>query len=897
MGKTSLIPSLRRALKQNEFAVHTIQRGREDFRAGRVEDCGVTTRGGRIGAKIAGPRDERYTVDVILVRVRGGGVEIDGRCTCAEGVYCRHIVATLSEASRLRPDLIVDDVKDPPTASPAHASAGEKSAATKGVPVESLPTVKPLPCLRFYGLTPGDKPRAQIGFSAMDQDAAHLEFVYHGMWVSATDPEARAERSEGGKLLRAARNPKAEAEVRQRLETYGLRPLEEVAWGQVSEHRKRDWSFGTNRKRWQKFALEVIPQLKAEGWHIELEQSFQFQVVVPEFWYTGAGKPDAKGWFGFELGVQLGGERVNLLPTLVALIQDASPESLRNRLPQLADDDTYPVTLRDGRLLPFPVARLRRILDVLIELYDPDALSRGGRLAMNKLRAGDVALFESQAGWRWIGSEQVQSLGRKLREFQGIQPVTPPSALRATLRPYQQEGLNWLQFLREHELPGILADDMGLGKTVQALAHLLIEKESGRADRPSLVIAPTSLMTNWRQEAERFAPSLRVLVSHGLDRREGFDKFHKHDLIVTSYALLARDQEVLLAHEFHVVLLDEAQMIKNARTLTAQVSVQLRARHRLCLTGTPVENHLGELWSLFHFLLPGFLGTEAKFRALFRTPIEKDGDRARQHALARRVRPFLLRRTKAKVAMELPPKTEVTHPIELSQGQRDLYESIRLAMHERVRAEIDSKGIERSRIVILDALLKLRQVCCDPRLVKLDAARAVEESAKFEFLFALLTELLDEGRKILLFSQFTSMLALIETELKARSVPYARLIGETVDRATPIAQFQEGKVPLFLISLRAGGLGLNLTAADTVILYDPWWNPAVEEQAAARAHRIGQTKPIFVYKLIAAGSVEERIVALQSRKRELAEGLFDHEAKSALALSCEELESLFEPLQ
>ncbi|MFN7141145.1 MAG: DEAD/DEAH box helicase, partial [Limisphaerales bacterium] len=492
----------------------------------------------------------------------------------------------------------------------------------------------------------------------------------------------------------------------------------------------------------------------------------------------------------------------------------------------------------------------------------------------------------------------LQVLSRKLRTFQGIDPVQPPAALRADLRPYQQEGLNWLQFLREYQLAGILADDMGLGKTVQTIAHLLVEHQLGRMDRPTLVVAPTSLMSNWRLELERFAPELKVLVLHGSGRKESFESIKEHDVVITSYPLLARDQAVLLKEEYHYLILDEAQFIKNPKTQYAQIACQLKARHRLCLSGTPMENHLGEMWSLFNFLLPGFLGDEKRFQTIFRRPIEKGESDERRAILSRRVFPFILRRRKEDVVKELPPKTEIIHKVELTGQQRDLYESIRLAMHQRVKEEVNKIGINRAHIIILDALLKLRQVCCDPRLVKLPSAQKVRQSAKLELLMDLLPEMIAEGRRILLFSQFTTMLELIQLALGEQRIPYTLLTGQTTDRATPVQRFQNGEVPLFLISLKAGGTGLNLTAADTVIHYDPWWNPAVENQATDRAHRIGQEKSVFVYKFLTAGTVEEKIAALQAKKRELVESLLDEDRRREnLDLTQQDLEVLFSPLE
>jgi SNF2 family DNA or RNA helicase len=409
-------------------------------------------------------------------------------------------------------------------------------------------------------------------------------------------------------------------------------------------------------------------------------------------------------------------------------------------------------------------------------------------------------------------------------------------------------------------------------------------------------VCPTSLVPNWKAEAARFAPGLRVHVSHGLKRKASFDRIGAHDIVITTYPLLARDKEMLLSQPFHLAILDEAQQIKNAQTQAARVVTQLKAEHRLCLTGTPLENHLGELWSLFHFLMPGFLGDAKTFRQLYRTPIEKQGDELRRASLVRRLRPFILRRVKEQVAAELPAKTEIVVPVELEGAQRDLYETVRTAMDERVRAEIAARGLMQSQIVVLDALLKLRQICCDPRLLKLDAARKVHDSAKLDALLELLDELLQGGHRVLLFSQFTSMLELVEQALTKRAIRYVKLIGDTRDRAKPVKAFQSGEAPLFLISLKAGGTGLNLTAADTVIHYDPWWNPAVENQATDRAHRIGQDKPVFVYKLIVSGSVEEKIAQLQEKKAALVKGVLGEGAATGAALTADDIRVLFEPI-
>lgn len=652
----------------------------------------------------------------------------------------------------------------------------------------------------------------------------------------------------------------------------------------------------------RRFYFQVIPLLKEAGWDVVVDDSFPFRPVeMNGEWYANLDKTSSSStdWFDLELGMMIGGKRVNILPMLVRMLREQnSRDQVQSALRSQEETFIY-VPLDDGQLLPVPAEKIRFIAQTLIELHDADALTDEGKLRLSAWQSTQLVEIEAAmqaAQMRWFGDEQIRVLGTKLKDFTQIEQAAQPKGLQCDLRSYQIQGVSWLQFLRENNLNGILADDMGLGKTIQTLSHILTEFESGRMDLPTLVVAPTSLMTNWKMESAKFAPDLKVLVLHGNERKDLFEQIPKHHLILTTYPLLSRDKDQLMRHEYHMLVLDEAQVIKNPNTMAHRIVQQLPARHRLCLTGTPMENHLGELWSLFYFLMPGFLGDQKKFNQIFRFPIEKMGDEDRRQSLARRVKPFMLRRTKTQVVSELPPKTEIIQNIELLPEQRALYESIRLTMHERVQQEIQDKGLKRSHIVILDALLKLRQVCCDPRLLKLDIARHVIESAKMQFLKDMLPEMIAEKRQILLFSQFTSMLALIEEELNAMGIPFAKLTGQTKDRAQPIEDFQSGRVPVFLISLKAGGTGLNLTAADTVIHFDPWWNPAVENQATDRAYRIGQDKPVFVYKLMTVGTVEEKIMAMQQRKSNLLSGIFDSNKESDSAFTAEDLEALFEPL-
>lgn len=606
-------------------------------------------------------------------------------------------------------------------------------------------------------------------------------------------------------------------------------------------------------------------------------------------------------WFSLSLGFEVDGQRVNLLPWLPQLLDHVGRQPVPSG-PDAAERDRIWLHSADtDQWWQVPVTPLRPWLATMLELVgdrqhdtaDAQALRLSRFEAMRLAAADDPGRTLALSGMQ---AQSLHALVQSLKAGGMNQPVAIPEGLNAELRPYQHQGLSWLQFLARHQLGGVLADDMGLGKTLQTIAHLWVEKQNGRLNHPALVVAPTSLVGNWRNELHRFAPGLRALVLHGAQRNEQFERIAHSDVVITTYPLLSRDQEVLTAQSWSVVVLDEAQTIKNAKTQAAVIVQGLNARQRLCLSGTPMENHLGEVWSLFHFLMPGYLGSDSRFRQLFRTPIEKHGDTERLALLRARLAPFMLRRSKALVASELPPKVENIEHVSLSPGQAKLYETIRLTTERQVREALNSKGLARSHITVLDALLKLRQVCCDPRLVPLASAAQVQESAKLDWLIQNLPEMIAEGRRVLLFSQFTSMLDLIEAELPALGLRWTKLTGQSVGREALIERFTSGEVPLFLISLKAGGVGLNLPQADTVIHYDPWWNPAVEDQATDRAHRLGQTQTVFVHKLVAEGTLEERILTLQARKAALARGLHGQATAEAAALTESDLNWLLQPL-
>ncbi|PUE63232.1 helicase SNF2 [Limnohabitans sp. 2KL-17] len=609
--------------------------------------------------------------------------------------------------------------------------------------------------------------------------------------------------------------------------------------------------------------------------------------------------PETSPWFDLSLGMDIDGQRINILPwvptilSALAEISAAVTDGETAKLPAFL----YLPDLQGEGFVKLPTAKIQPWLSTLMELVsERDRDWKGDELRLSRLDALRAAASLGD-GVAWAGAQHLLALVQQMRGLESLPEVPVPPSLQATLRPYQQQGLNWLQFLRQHQLAGILADDMGLGKTLQTLAHIQTEKDAGRLTQPALIVAPVSLLGNWQRETARFCPGLRTHIHHGLSRHGATQALSETDIVFTPYSLLHRDRDLWLANEWHILVLDEAQNIKNANTHAAQVVGDIPATHRLCLSGTPMENHLGELWSLFHFLMPGFLGSQKRFGELFRNPIERQGNSEKMDQLRKRITPFMLRRTKNVVASELPPKVETLLPVPLEGKQADLYETIRLGMEKTVRDALNAQGLAKSQITILDALLKLRQVCCDPRLLKLGAASQVQQSAKLAQLMDMLPGMVAEGRKILLFSQFTQMLSLIEQELPRLGIPWVKLTGQSKNRDALIEQFTSGQVPLFLISLKAGGVGLNLPQADTVIHYDPWWNPAVENQATDRAHRIGQTQSVWVVKLVAQGTIEERMLALQARKAQLAQDMYSGAVQRKEPLFGEsDLTELFKPL-
>ncbi|HEU4406537.1 MAG TPA: SNF2-related protein [Polyangiaceae bacterium] len=552
----------------------------------------------------------------------------------------------------------------------------------------------------------------------------------------------------------------------------------------------------------------------------------------------------------------------------------------------LAEGRKY-VRLEDGSYATLDPAQVRSILDREIELLT--AAGKTGRIPLSQ--AGRLQELLGQIEDKHV-SPKTAGLFKKLAGIDSIEAVKKPRALKATLRPYQEAGLSWLRFIHDLRSGGVLADDMGLGKTLQTIALLCSVKQDEKQLR-SLIVAPTSVVYNWSREIERFAPTLKTTIWHGADRHEQKDALEEAEVVITSYPLLRRDEELLSGIDFDYVILDEAQHIKNPLSATAAAAKKLKAGRRLALTGTPIENRLSEFWSIFDFVSPGLLGSLEKFEERYARPIDA-GDAKTAARLRAAVHAFILRRTKLEVEKDLPEKIEMDQVCEMTPEQRGVYLSVLREVRAHVLGEVEKNGLAKSQLHILAGLTRLRQAACDPRLLGLPKPFTDEDSGKLQALVELLEQCLSGGHKVLVFSQFTSMLALVREALEKEGITYEYLDGSTKDRAERVDRFQnDASVGVFLISLKAGGTGLNLTAADTVVHYDPWWNPAVEEQASARAHRIGQSKVVNVYRLVSQGTIEEKILQLKQKKRDLVATVLSEDAGGAKKLTKTDLEELF----
>lgn len=727
--------------------------------------------------------------------------------------------------------------------------------------------------------------------------SAEISFEYPGGCVKHHDPTDFIGEFDKDTFIRWQRDTKQETAL--------VNQWRELSWvvhdGAEQMHESWQLSHDLNGLFVARFIAFELPQLVRQGWRIQSDEAFP-QVLTANEWLINTDFTEVRSHSQCRIRMMLSppvndskSQPVNLLLAVSLALQSGwiDPSNLPINGQSL-------LSTEDQRLVIIDDRDLMRILDCLIELNARHALDEEGFLLLSRARLQAVqgllqALTIKQGERDSLDTEleKVDSDSRQPEAFSDNQK----NGLKAQLRPYQQQGVDWLHQLHQHRLGGLLADDMGLGKTLQILTFLWQCKCRGTLGKPVLILAPTSLLGNWKSEAQRFTPGLKLRVLHGPKRAQHFPHLDQVDLVITSYPLIIRDIQYLLKLDWKMLILDEAQAIKNADSRSAKAVREFNAGMNICLSGTPIENHLGELWALFDFMLPGLLGGKRQFKDWFQTPIQQHNNSSRQELLIQRIAAVMLRRDKQTVLPQLPPKIHQLCSIELTDEQRQIYQDIENQMRQRVRDSIQQRGIEASRMHILNALTRLRQVCCDPRLLPEMNLTSAQQSAKLNRLLEMLDEMLEQGRRVLLFSQFTSLLSLVETELKNRSIDYALLTGQTRKRDEQIKRFQQGEVALFLISLKAGGSGLNLTQADTVIHYDPWWNPAVENQATDRAHRIGQYRSVMVYKLIAADTIEQKIVEMQQDKQLLADNLLQGASQQTQNMSSSDLTTLLRLLE
>ncbi len=616
------------------------------------------------------------------------------------------------------------------------------------------------------------------------------------------------------------------------------------------------------------FFARQLPSLQRE-WKVQIGERFQhvtrnIERIEPRLQVVGSGE----NWFEMDVALETAGGERFAGTEIRRLIQSGRSHLKR----------------KDGSVAVFDPALLDEFDEVLRDCA-PDQ-QRPGLYRIANRQAGFVQAFAEQSGASLQAPPHWGQWAAATRKASSLKPI-PLGTLDPLLRPYQKQGVYWMHFLAENGFGGILADEMGLGKTVQALAFM------GTVRGRCLVVAPSSLLINWQREAERFLPQKRVLVLSGPDRHAR--EWAQADILITSYPLLRLDAARLAGEQFDAVVLDEAQHIKNPESQAAQAAFRLRAGRRFVLTGTPVENSVRDVWSLMHFLMPGYLGTRADFKERYEQPVSEEPGGPEHRRMVQRLSPFLLRRTKKAVAPELPDKIEQVVWCELTPVQREAYAKLVDMSRREVGKADELKNKSKARMLMLTALLRLRQACNDLRLLGEDfQSQDDSASGKLDALDELLSEALEGGHRLLLFSQFSSMLDLIQSWLEARQIAFCRLDGSTRDRTAQVDRFQTGEVPVFLISLKAGGVGLTLTAADTVVHFDPWWNPAVEAQATDRAHRIGQKSVVTSYKFITRGTVEEKILQLQDRKKSLMDALVESEHPMMEGLTMDDIAGLLD---
>ncbi len=688
-----------------------------------------------------------------------------------------------------------------------------------------------------------------------DQLVVSLSMLYENVEVSFNQPTEQFLHYDKKKnqIIRVRRQREAEEEIRDQIVSSNI--IEDTpGLFYANLEMALDWLF------------DGLPALVKTGFEVMGEESlarFRVNRKKPKISMALSSEVD---WFDLNLDIEFDGVSLTLAELKKALQKEKKF-----------------VRLKDGSIARLPEKLIQKF-QYLIEFGQ----SSDSAIRFRDHHLSFVDKLLDEADRKQIDDNSQKKLGR-LEQFTHIKNYPLPENLNGELRDYQRAGYNWLNFLNEFSFGGCLADDMGLGKTVQTLA--LLQQQINKHQTPNLIVAPTSVLFNWQREIEKFTPDIDYALHYGTKRTRDVRRLRKKSLILTTYGHLRRDISFLSEIPFHYVILDESQNIKNPQSETAQAARGLNAKNRLALTGTPVENNSLELWSQFSFLSPGLLGGQSFFKDNFMRPIEKEQDVQVASTLKRLIYPFILRRTKEEVVKELPPKVENITYSPMSDAQQKIYDQVRDAYRNSIISEIASQGINKSTMRILEGLTKLRQVACHPGLIDKSFA---DESGKYEALKLMIEEIISENHKVLVFSQFVKMLTIMREYLDQEAIDYAYLDGQTKDREAAVNKFQnDDAIRIFLISLKAGGLGLNLTAADYVIHYDPWWNPAVEMQASDRAHRIGQTKKVFTYKLITKDSVEEKILQLQQQKKELVKQIITTESGLFKTLTKNDIIDLF----
>jgi superfamily II DNA or RNA helicase len=708
--------------------------------------------------------------------------------------------------------------------------------------------VVPRGCLRIHSLA---KPANQSHYRSTYPGYLFADFFvdYAGNQIHPEQAQKSLIANAGDQIL--VRDRHAEAALKEELHKKGVLAYKPTYGGD---------SPGNTRFKLQDLE-RIVGELTQEDWQVWADGR---QVKRPgEF---RANVVSGVDWFELKTHIDFDGQGASL-PQMLKALQN-------NERFIILDNGTQGLLPREWIEKFAPLARFAEIDGDQIRFRSTQALLLD---ALLEDRAADIDIQVDR---------QFKRLKEKLHSFSGVKPREAPQEFQGKLRPYQKEGLGWMSFLEEFNLNGCLADDMGLGKTVQVLAWL-VARLRRRQNKPTLIVAPKSVVMNWQLEAERFAPRLKVLNYTGLDRTQCAENLAKAHLVITTYGTMRNDIELLKDMPFDYVILDEAQAIKNEKSVSAKACRLLQAKHRLALTGTPVENHLGDLWSIFEFLNPGMMGRSNTLKSYGNGSTEGADVETLRRALA----PFILRRTKEKVLKDLPKKSEQTLNVELLPADRKRYNDLRDYYRESLVNRASKAGMNAVRMHVLEALLRLRQVACHAGLV--DKKLVSKPSAKLDLLLENIAEVVDEGHKALIFSQFTSLLTIVKKKLDKQGLCYEYLDGRTRNRQERIDHFQsDPDCPLFLISLKAGGTGLNLTAADYVFLMDPWWNPAVEKQAIDRVHRIGQKRPVFAYRLVASDTVEEKIIELQAKKRELADAIITGDKSLMAGLTLEDLRLL-----